>query len=121
VTVGGRSLVRLQMKKSTLALGAALVVTNAAWLYAFIDAGVSYSYLADSYRHAKATATQALALLPVVAKSGVSRASVLAVAKQDRQADEVFEKDGMTWIGDIGLRFDSAGTLVEARPATDPL
>jgi len=109
------------MKKSTLALGAALVVTNAAWLYAFIDAGVSYSYLADSYRHAKATATQALALLPVVAKSGVSRASVLAVAKQDRQADEVFEKDGMTWIGDIGLRFDSAGTLVEARPATDPL
>jgi hypothetical protein len=109
------------MKKSTLALSAALVVTNAAWLYAFIDAGVSYSYLADSYDHAKATATQAIALLPVVAKPGVSRTSVLAVARQGRQADDVFEKDGMTWIGDIGLRFDSAGTLVEARPAADPL
>jgi len=82
------------MKKSTLALSAALVVTNAAWLYAFIDAGVSYSYLADSYHHAKATATQAIALLPVVAKPGVSRASVLAVAKLGRQVMKFSRRTG---------------------------
>lgn len=30
------------MRKSTFALCVALVITNAVWLYAFVDAGVSY-------------------------------------------------------------------------------
>jgi hypothetical protein len=112
------------MRKATVALigmSAALLITNAAWLYAFVDAAVSYTYLEDSYRRAKGTAGQALSLLPVVARPDASKETVLAEALRGYEGKDVFEKDGMTWIGELGLRFDSAGVLVDARPATDPL
>jgi hypothetical protein len=112
------------MRKATVALigiTAALVITNAAWLYAFVDGAVSYTYLEDSYRRSKSTASQALSLLPVVARPGASKDTVMAAALRGYEGNDVFEKDGMTWIGELGLRFDSEGVLVDARPATYPL
>ena len=112
------------MRKTTLALiglSAALVITNAAWLYVLVDAGVSYSYLEDSYRHARNTAIQAVALLPVVAQPGAAKEHVVAAAMRGQAASDVFEKDGLIWIGGLGLKFNSEGVLVDARPAVDPL
>jgi hypothetical protein len=110
-------------KVAIIVLSTALVTTNAAWLYALLDAAVSYSYLADSYQRAKDTAKQAVALLPVVAKPGASKESIIAAAMRGHSSSEsdVFEQGGMTWIGELGLRFDAAGVLIDARPATDPL
>ena len=112
------------MRKSTIAiviLATALAVTNAYWLYYFVDAGVSYSYLEDSYRTARGTAVQALALLPIAARSNASQAELInAVAKMDPQS-HTFNKDGFTWVGSLGLRFDPDGRLIEARSDVDPL
>lgn len=102
-----------------IGLTTALVVSNATWLYMLIDAGVSYSYLEDSWRHARGTALQALALLPAVADKASSRETILAAATIDHEG-ETFDKEGFTWIGDLGLKFDGAGVLVEARPAVEP-
>jgi hypothetical protein len=112
------------VRKTTIAitvLSAALVVSNAAWLYALIDAGVSYTYLQDSYRQARETAIEAIALLPQVAKPGATRATIIAAALRGAPDGKPFEKDGFLWVNRLGLQFDEGGSLIDARPATDPL
>lgn len=111
------------MKRSSLAiagLGVALAVSNAAWLYAWVNAAVGHSYLEDSYTSARGTAKQALALLPEVARPGATKESVIAAASRGVESGR-FEKDGFTWLGDIGLKFDDTGVLIDARPSVDPL
>jgi hypothetical protein len=51
---------------------------------------------------------------------GAAKEQVVAVAMRGQAAGDVFEKDGMIWIGDLGLKFNSEGVLVDARPAVDP-
>lgn len=112
------------MRKSTIAivvLASALLLSNLYWFDSFVDAGVSYSYLADSHRAARDTARQALALLPVAARPGVNREDLIAAASQFDPQFEPFDKEGFTWVGFLGLRFDKNGGLVEARPSVDPL
>lgn len=111
------------MKQSTLvsaSLATALVVSNAFWAYSFIDSAASYTYLESSYCDAKRTAAQAMALLPVVARKDSTKESILAAARKDLD-ERPFEKDGFEWIGGIGLRFDDAGQLVDAKASVDPL
>lgn len=103
-----------------ISLSAALILSNAFWLHRILDVGVSFTYTEDSLRHARSTAVQALGLLPEVSRPGASRASIVAAALRSRPGVETFEKDGFLWIDDIGLKFDSDGRLVEARPAVDP-
>jgi hypothetical protein len=84
------------MKRSSLAivgLSVALVVSSTVWLHEWLDAAVSYSYLEDSYRHARGTAMQALALLPEVARAGATKGSVLGAASSGA-GTEGFEKVG---------------------------
>jgi hypothetical protein len=102
-------------------LAVALVGTNAFWLYKTIDSAVSYSYLNDSYRAARSSAQQAFAVLPVAARPGSSQADVVAAAVRAGDVAEPFEKDGYTWVGDIGLKFGSDGPVVDAMPGVDPL
>lgn len=111
------------MKLSTIAilgLSGALVATNIFWLYKMVDAGISYTYLQDSYNHARGTALQALALLPEVARQSTTRQAAIDAVLGVRPDAMPFEKDGFTWVGDIGLRFDSTGRLIEARAAVEP-
>ncbi len=111
------------MKRSTiaiLALSAALVATNMFWLYKLVDAGISYTYLQTSYDDARGTALQALALLPEVARQSTNREAAIDAVQRVQPQAMPFEKDGFVWVGDIGLRFDSAGRLLEARPAVEP-
>jgi hypothetical protein len=102
-----------------VALIVALVATNAFWLYKTVDSGVSYSYSNDSYQGARSTASQALAILPVVARSGSSQSEVVAAAANAGGGADPFEKDGYTWVGHIGLKFDADGRLIEAKPNVD--
>ena len=112
------------MRKPTVAivgLAVALVASNAFWLYKTVDAGVSYTYLNDSYRNARNAAKQALTLLPLAARADSTKNSLVnAVLRLDPRSSP-FQKDGFTWVGSLGLRFDSEGRLVEARANADPL
>jgi hypothetical protein len=101
-------------------LTVALVVTNAFWLYKVIDSGVTSSYLSDSYHEARLTALQALAILPVATRVDSSQQDVVAAAAKAGGGSDPFEKDGYTWVGYIGLKFDTNGRLVEAKPSADP-
>jgi hypothetical protein len=111
------------MRKSSFlmaALTVALVASNAFWLYKTVDSGVSYSYLNDSYQGARSTALQALAILPVATRVDSSQPEVVAAAAKAAGGADAFEKDGYTWVGNIGLKFDTAGRLIEARPSVEP-
>jgi len=111
------------MKLSTIAilgLSAGLIATNVFWLYKMVDAGISYTYLQTSYNDARGTALQALALLPEVARQSTTRQAAIDVVQRVQPGSMLFEKDGFVWVGDIGLRFDSAGRLIEARAAVEP-
>lgn len=111
------------MKRSTIAiavLSVLLVLSNAYWLFSLFDAGVSYMYLQDSHRNARATALQSLALLPEVARPGATRNGIIEAAVRASSGSEPFEKDGYVWVGDVGLQFDPSGALVGARAAVEP-
>lgn len=111
------------MKRSTMTivgLSILLVTSNLYWAYRLLDAGVSYTYLQSSYDDARGTALQALALLPEVARPDATPQKLIAAANRIQPNAEAFEKEGFVWVGEIGLRFDSSGKLVEARPATEP-
>jgi hypothetical protein len=111
------------MRKSSLViatLAVALAATNAFWLYKTVDSGVSHSHLSDSYQDARSAALQALAILPVVARLESSKSDVVAAAAKASGDTAPFEKDGYTWVGSMGLKFDASGRLVEAKPNAVP-
>ena len=63
------------MKKTTiiiLALVALVVVSNVWWAYSVVDAGISYTYLQDSYSHSQEALSQALAIIRVTAAPDVT-------------------------------------------------
>jgi hypothetical protein len=116
----------MRMRKSSYviaALVAALVFSNAIWLYFFLDLAVGYSYLNDSYRTARATAIQALAIMPVAAKVDSRPVDVIAAAAAADPVGgvEPFDKEGYTWVGYIGLQFGPDGRLIDTDPSVDPL
>ena len=111
------------MKRNTLVItlpSIFLIGSNLVWAYMMVDDGVSYSYLEDSYNHARRTAVQAIAVISAASRDSATRQSVIDAASSAGSGGRIFEKDGFVWVGDIGLRFNEAGRLVEARPAVDP-
>lgn len=103
-----------------LLLAAALVASNVWWACNALDHGISLTYMGDALDDNKQALAQTLALLPVVARPGVSRAEIEAAARLPGQPDDSFEKDGFLWTGRIGLKFNQQGQLVEAERAWSP-
>jgi hypothetical protein len=95
-------------------LAVALVASNAWWAYRLLDAGMSQTYLRASYDTTSEVLTQTLAVLPVVAKPGASRAEILAAARIPNDLVGPFEKEGFVWVGQLGLKFDEHGRFVKA-------
>jgi hypothetical protein len=98
----------------------ALVMSNLWWAYRLLDTGVTQTYMGAALDDNKQALAQTLALLPVVARPGVSRSEVLAAARSAEPSDVPFEKDGFVWVGKIGLKFNERGQLVEASRAWSP-
>jgi hypothetical protein len=98
----------------------ALLGSNAWWAYRTLDAGVTQTHLGASLDDNKQALAQTLALLPVVARAGVSRSDVVAGARLPGSQDQPFEKDGFVWVGKIGLKFNEQGQLIEAARAWSP-
>lgn len=109
------------MNKSTLlslVLGAALIGTNVLWVYWAVDAGLSHTYQAVSLEEHQEALAQALAVIRTAARPNVTSEQIIAAAATTlTPSPTIFEKDGYTWVGQIGLGFAADGRLVEAVPA----
>ena len=103
------------MKILIILLGILLIATNAFWYYTSIDAGVTLSYNEHQIHELEETRKQLMALLPEVSIH-VSRQDIIEAASKHTD-QQVFEKDGCTWVGWLGLKFDQNQRLVSVSPA----
>ena len=91
----------------------ALIGSNAFWLYMSADAGVSYSYMEASATENQRMLRVAVAVIPVIANPDSSKADVINAAEEFSGTDS-FEKDGLVWIGGLGLGFDESDRVAIA-------
>lgn len=92
-----------------------LVGSNAWWAYRTVDNGITQTYLNDSMARSSRGLNQAVAILPLVAR-GAKRDEILSAAKQASKLDlQPFEKEGYVFVGELGLKFDSAGKFFEIK------
>lgn len=108
------------MNKCKLAvaiLAAALIGTNAWWVYHTLDAGVLYTYQGVALEDNQEALQQALAVITASSIPGATKETIIAAAQGSLPASDIFEKEGYIWVGRIGLRFNETGQLLEATPA----
>jgi hypothetical protein len=102
-------------------LSAALLVSNAYWLYRLLDAGVSLTYRDQTLQEHHEALAQVIAVVPVAVSLNSSRHDVIEAARSTAASPgEPFEKGGFIWVGSLGLRFTSTGRLAEVAPAWEP-
>ena len=110
------------MKISTIAiifLSAALVGTNAWWVYTAIDAGVAATYQEVTLRENREALDQTLALIPVIQGIGYTKEDVIEAVKHPYMNSKPFEKEGYIWVGRIGLAFSDSGRLLNVKKSWD--
>ena len=100
-------------------LALALVASNAWWASRLVDAGITQTYMRVTIDDSGKALRQTLALLPAVARPGISKAEVITVARLPGDSTEPFEKEGFVWVGQLGLRFDDEGKLIKAVDGPD--
>ena len=103
------------MKITVIFLSLLLLASNAFWLYQVIDTGVTLSYKNQQIHELEETRKQLMATFPEVAKN-VTKAEIVAAASKYTD-EEAFEKEGCTWIGWLGFKFDENNTLKFLSPS----
>ena len=103
------------MKWVITLLLALLVGTNGYWFYGAIDQGVTLSYRDQQIHELDETRKQLMAVLPDLAVEHTKNEVVAIVSKHTDRA--VYEKEGCTWAGWVGLKFGDAGNLELVAPA----
>ena len=87
-------------KTATLVLGALLVVTNAWWLYVFVDRAVTQSYR-DQVLYEQNNRVLALSALADELVKGMGRDEAMALLQKTQPGETPYEKDGAlntTWV-----------------------
>lgn len=102
-----------------LVLIAALIGSNAWWAYQAIDAGITRSYTEISAAETRQALAQTRALVRAMAKGSYTRQTLIEAARQPVPESEPFEKEGFVWIGQLGLKFDAAGTFLQLNEEAD--
>ena len=92
-------------------LAIALVGSNVWWAMKSLDEGITRTYLKASVDQTAEQLAQAIALLPVVARPGATRAQVISAASTGAMPLDPYEKGGFLWVGSLGLKFNSDGQL----------
>lgn len=104
------------MKRTTVPISVLLIVlliSNAWWAFAVVDAGVTSTYQDAQLEEEQQALNQTLAVIRVLAKSGATRTQIVEAAQEAWSAGEPFEKDGYTWVGRLGLKFNEQGQLID--------
>lgn len=111
------SLVRYKAKmKTTIAiLTILLLASNVCWFCQVVDTGVTLSYRDQQTYELEETRKQLMATFPAVANKSTRDEIVGAASNFTDQ--EVFEKDGCTWVGWIGFKFDENNKLKSVSPS----
>jgi Na+/proline symporter len=107
------------MKKLKLAvwvLSILLLVSNVWWAFLIFDAGITQTYMGHSLKDHKEALQQIIRIYPL-AISGSSKSAILNAARSTGDSSEIFEQDGVTYIGKIGVKFDEKGRPVEVMKA----
>lgn len=104
-------------KIAIIGLSVGLVLSNCWWVYVVYDQMISKMYQDDSIKTSQRALKQCLRLLPVVAKTNVTRDEVVAAAR-DKNGSEPFGKEGFLWVDELGLKFDEKGRLAQIVPST---
>ncbi|MCG8382859.1 MAG: hypothetical protein MJA28_11700 [Gammaproteobacteria bacterium] len=102
------------MKITIAILVVFLLATNAFWLYQVVDTRVILSSRDQQTYELEETRKQLMATLPEVAKHAKKKEIIAAASKHTDQ--EAFEKDGCTWVGWIGFKFDESDKLKSVSP-----
>lgn len=103
------------MKIAITVLFILLFGTNAFWFYQTLDAGVTASYRDDTINRLQETQEQVMASIPKLAASQKKTEIVDAFEAFTDQA--TFEKEGCTWVGWVGLKFDNHDKLLAVMPS----
>ena len=95
---------------TALILGLLLVVSNVWWFYVMFDEAITDSYRRDELTSYQRALNNALTLMPVVSQNA-EKAEIVAEAERLLD-DDSFEKEGCTWVGGLGFKFDETDRLV---------
>ena len=93
---------------------ALLLGSNAFWLYQAIDTGVTLTYRDQRAYELEETSKQLMIIPPRVAKNMIKEEILLVASDYTNQ--EVYEKDGCTWVGWLGFKFDNQKKLKSMSP-----
>lgn len=103
------------MKIAIVILGVLLVFSNGCWLYNSIDRGITLSYRDKQIHELDETRKQLMGMLPAMSQN-FSKQEVIQIASSQSN-EKTFEKDGCTWVGWVGLKFNQNGILESVSPA----
>jgi predicted DCC family thiol-disulfide oxidoreductase YuxK len=92
---------------------AGLAASNAWLAYKVLDVGVTLTYQSASLEEEQQASKQAMAVIEVLAKLGATRSQIVSAAQKAWPVVEPFEKDGYTWVGRLGLKFNKQDQLIE--------
>jgi hypothetical protein len=107
-------------KFSTIALAAALLASNAYWLFHTVDE-VSVNEARDqTYYETCHALKQALKALPAVAVKRNRETVVRAAHEAAQPSDDPFEKEGETIVGWLAFAFAPDGSLSRVTPIWEP-
>ncbi len=91
-----------------------LVGSNTVWLYGAIDQGVTNTYRDQQVHELDETIKQLMAVLPEVV-GDLSKQELVAILSKHTDL-ALYEKEGCTWVGWLGLQFNEAGVLLAVTP-----
>ena len=97
-----------------------LVTSNLWWMFQLFDAGVTATYMGHSLEANKKALSQTIKILPIVADRNADREQIISAARLADDTSEPFEKDGLIWVGMIGLKFDKQDKLISVERAWRP-
>lgn len=103
------------MKTTIVILSILLLASNTFWLYQVVDIGATLSYRNQQVFELEETRKQLMATMPEVAKNATKEEVVAAARKHTDQ--EVFEKEGCTWVGWLRFKFDERHQLASVSPS----
>jgi hypothetical protein len=98
-------------------LSGLLLASNAWWCYRSLDHGVTLTQMQVVVEDLQQALDQSLSLFPLLASEQAGKDAIIKNFETIFGLNDGFEKEGLFWIGRIGLRFDGNEKLIEVRRA----